>query len=65
MRRPGHRFVAVFVAAVLAVISGVVAVEALRFAGDALERPGIEALAVVPSRPGAGPSPLSRAWCQP
>lgn len=43
MRRPGHRFVAVFVAAVLAVISGVVAVEALRFAGDALERPGIEA----------------------
>jgi hypothetical protein len=35
--------VAVFVAAVLAVASGVVAVEALRFAGDALERPGIEA----------------------
>ncbi|SFR93815.1 Secretory lipase [Microbacterium sp. cf046] len=41
--RPGFRWAAVFVAAVLAVAGGVVAVEALRIGGDALERPGIDA----------------------
>lgn len=45
-RRPSvrghHRFVAGFFAAALAIIGGVVAAEALRIAGDALERPGID-----------------------
>ena len=41
--KPGFRWVAVFVAAVLAVVAGVMAVEAVRLAGDALERPGIDA----------------------
>ena len=41
--RPGFRWVVVFVAAVLAVAGGVVATEALRIAGDALERPGVDA----------------------
>ena len=38
-----HRFVAGFFAAALALIGGVVGAEALRIAGDALERPGIDA----------------------
>lgn len=38
-----HRLVAAFFAVVLAVIGGVVAAEVVRFAGDALERPGIDA----------------------
>lgn len=41
--RPGYRWVVVFVAAVLAVAGGVVAAEAVRLGGDALERPGIDA----------------------
>jgi acetyl esterase/lipase len=36
------RFVTAFMAATLAFVGGVVAVEALRLAGDALERPGID-----------------------
>lgn len=41
--RNGHRIVAGFFAAALAVIGGLVAVEGVRIAGDALERPGIDA----------------------
>ncbi|MET0812184.1 MAG: alpha/beta fold hydrolase [Microbacterium sp.] len=37
-----HRFVAAFFAVALAIIGGVVAAEAVRIAGDALERPGID-----------------------
>ncbi len=46
--RHGHRIATVFVAAVLAVASGIVAVEAVRVAGDALERPGIDAFYAQP-----------------
>ncbi|TQJ29831.1 lipase family protein [Microbacterium sp. SLBN-146] len=41
--RNGHRIVAGFFAAALAIIGGLVAVEGVRIAGDALERPGIDA----------------------
>ncbi|GAA3202713.1 alpha/beta fold hydrolase [Microbacterium terregens] len=41
--KPGYRWATVFMAALLAVLSGVVAVEAVRVAGDALERAGIDA----------------------
>lgn len=40
MRR--HRFAAVFVAATLAVVGGLVAVQEVRLIGDALERPGVD-----------------------
>lgn len=40
--KPGFRFVAAFAAAILALTGAVVAAEAARVAGDALERPGIE-----------------------
>jgi pimeloyl-ACP methyl ester carboxylesterase len=52
--KPGYRWATVFVAAVLAVASGVVAVEALRFGGDALERPGIDAFYDQPADAAAG-----------
>lgn len=41
--RNGHRIVAVFFAASLAVIGGLVAVQVVRVVGDALERPGVDA----------------------
>ncbi|WP_203581721.1 alpha/beta fold hydrolase [Microbacterium hibisci] len=43
-----HRFVIAFVAATLAVAGGVVAAEEVRFVGDALERPGIDAFYAQP-----------------
>ena len=52
--RPGYRWAAVFVAAVLAILSGIVAVEAVRVAGDALERPGIDAFYEQPADAAAG-----------
>jgi pimeloyl-ACP methyl ester carboxylesterase len=52
--KPGFRWAAGFVAAVLAVASGIVAVETLRIAGDALERPGIDAFYEQPTDAAAG-----------
>ncbi|WP_231917721.1 alpha/beta fold hydrolase [Microbacterium pygmaeum] len=43
LRRHGHRFVAGFLALTLALIGAIVAVEAVRIAGDALERPTVDA----------------------
>ena len=43
-----QRFVFAFVAATLAVVGGVVAAEEVRFVGDALERPGIDAFYAQP-----------------
>ena len=52
--KPGYRWATVFVAAVLAVTSGLVAVEALRLAGDALERPGVDAFYEQPADAAVG-----------
>lgn len=52
--KPGYRWAVVFVAGVLAVASGVVAVEALRVVGDALERPGVDAFYEQPADAAAG-----------
>lgn len=70
-----HRLVVAFMAATLAVVGGVVAAEELRLAGDALERPGIDAFYEQPDdaldgEPGAlvkadallGAPLASRAW---
>jgi len=52
--KPGFGWAAGFVAAVLAVTSGLVAVEALRIGGDALERPGIDAFYEQPADAATG-----------
>lgn len=52
--RPGFRFVAAVVAGILAVTGAVVAAEVARFAGDALERPGIDAFYEQPADAATG-----------
>lgn len=52
--RPGFRFVAAVIAGILAVTGAVVAAEVARFAGDALERPGIDAFYEQPADAATG-----------
>lgn len=52
--RHGHRIVAGFFAATLAILGGVVASTQLRVLGDALERPGVDAFYAQPSDAAAG-----------
>ena len=53
-RRYGHRFVAAFFALTLALMGAVVAVEAVRIVGDALERPTVDAFYEQPANAADG-----------